>query len=178
MTVTVRSLGTKSPEPMAWRLALAFALLLAVAPLRWRSLHRLRSMDSPCSTWASTWNTINPNWFDTMRLNKLPSFEGGVWRGRRRVRRSATDPPGRPGGSRLQPWASSETTFEFELFGTGVDAGQTTFRLRHAYGEFGKIGAGQNLEPLHGQTCFRTRLRTGARGHGLFPQRPGPQDAD
>ena len=25
-----------------------------------------------------------------------------------------------------------KTIFEFELFGTGVDAGQTTFRLRHA----------------------------------------------
>jgi len=36
------------------------------------------------------------------------------------------------------------TKFEFELFGTGVDAGQTTFRLRHAYGELGQFGAGQN----------------------------------
>ena len=33
--------------------------------------------------------------------------------------------------------------FEFDLFGTGVDAGQTTFRLRHAYGEWGQILAGQ-----------------------------------
>jgi hypothetical protein len=33
--------------------------------------------------------------------------------------------------------------FEFDLFGTGVDAGQTTFRLRHAYGEWGPILAGQ-----------------------------------
>src|SRR5882672_10472600 len=36
-----------------------------------------------------------------------------------------------------------KTTFEFELFGTGVDAGQTTFRLRYAYAEFGKFGVGQ-----------------------------------
>jgi len=36
-----------------------------------------------------------------------------------------------------------KTTFEFELFGTGVDAGQTTFRLRHAYAELGKFGVGQ-----------------------------------
>ena len=41
----------------------------------WRSLHRSRSTDSPCSTWASTSSTIDPNWFDTMRLTKLPSFE-------------------------------------------------------------------------------------------------------
>ena len=41
-----------------------------------------------------------------------------------------------------------KTTFEFELFGTGVDAGQTTFRLRHAYGELGKWGAGQTWSPF------------------------------
>jgi hypothetical protein len=35
------------------------------------------------------------------------------------------------------------TVFEFELFGVGVDAGQTTFRLRHAYGELGCFLAGQ-----------------------------------
>ena len=40
------------------------------------------------------------------------------------------------------------TTFEFELFGTGVDEGQTTFRLRHAYGELGKFGAGQYWSPF------------------------------
>ena len=33
--------------------------------------------------------------------------------------------------------------FEFDLFGVGVDAGQTTFRLRHAYGEWGSVLAGQ-----------------------------------
>ena len=36
-----------------------------------------------------------------------------------------------------------KTIFEFELFGTGVDAGQTTFRLRQAWGELGQFGAGQ-----------------------------------
>ena len=33
--------------------------------------------------------------------------------------------------------------FEFDLFGTGADAGQTTMRLRHFYGEWGQILAGQ-----------------------------------
>ena len=41
-----------------------------------------------------------------------------------------------------------KTTFEFELFGTGVDAGQTTLRLRHAYGELGQFGAGQTWSPF------------------------------
>jgi hypothetical protein len=33
--------------------------------------------------------------------------------------------------------------FEFDFFGVGVDAGQTTIRLRHFYGEWGQILAGQ-----------------------------------
>jgi hypothetical protein len=36
-----------------------------------------------------------------------------------------------------------KTIFEFELFGVGDDAGETTFRLRHAWGELGQFGAGQ-----------------------------------
>ena len=34
-----------------------------------------RSTASPCSTSATNFNQINPNWFDTMRVTKLPSFE-------------------------------------------------------------------------------------------------------
>src|SRR6478735_999514 len=40
------------------------------------------------------------------------------------------------------------TNFEFEMFGTGVDAGQTTIRLRHAYAELGQFGAGQYWSPF------------------------------
>lgn len=41
-----------------------------------------------------------------------------------------------------------KTQFEFEMFGTGVDAGQTTIRLRHAYAELGKFGVGQYWSPF------------------------------
>lgn len=36
-----------------------------------------------------------------------------------------------------------KTTFEFDLFGVGANAGQTTFRLRHAYAEFDSLLFGQ-----------------------------------
>jgi hypothetical protein len=36
-----------------------------------------------------------------------------------------------------------KTIFEFDLFGVGADEGQTTFRLRHAWGQLGQFGAGQ-----------------------------------
>ena len=46
------------------------------------------------------------------------------------------------------PLGELKTHFEFEMFGTGVDAGQTTIRLRHAYAELGKFGAGQYWSPF------------------------------
>ena len=89
----------------------------------------------------------DPNWFDVLRPTKLPSYEneygedGHFFAG---VRQS------RLGVKGFIPTDVGEikTIFEFELFGTGVDAGQTTFRLRHAWGELGQFGAGQTWSPF------------------------------
>ena len=98
-----------------------------------------------------------PDWFDVMRPTKLPSFEneygvdGHFFSG---VRQS------RLGFKTSTPTELGElkTIFEFELFGTGVDAGQTTFRLRHAYGELGKFGAGQTWSPFMDINVFPNSL--------------------
>ena len=90
---------------------------------------------------------IDPNWFDTLRVTKLPSSPkqfgendstfASVRQSRFGVQSSTpTD------------YGDLKTKFEFELFGTGVDQGQTTFRLRHAYGEFGQVLAGQTWSPF------------------------------
>jgi hypothetical protein len=85
---------------------------------------------------------INPNWFDTMRVTRLPKFhhefgeDGYTWAGVRQSRFGAKT-------SKETPLGTLTTTFEFELFGVGVDEGQTTFRLRHAWGTLGDWGAGQ-----------------------------------
>jgi hypothetical protein len=85
---------------------------------------------------------IDPAWFDVVRPTKLPSFKnqfapsGNVYAGVRQSRFGVKS-------STPTPFGDLNTVFEFELFGTGVDAGQTTFRLRHAYGELGQFGAGQ-----------------------------------
>ena len=83
----------------------------------------------------------HPDWYDVIRPTKLPSFggefdpEGKTYMGVRQSRFGVKyNTPTRYG--------ELKTVFEFELFGTGVDAGQTTFRLRHAYGELGKFGVG------------------------------------
>ena len=95
----------------------------------------------------------DPDWFDVVRPTKLPSFDkefgqnGNFFAG---VRQS------RLGFRGYVPTSMGElrTIFEFELFGTGVDAGQTTFRLRHAYGELGFIGAGQTWSPFMDPDVF------------------------
>jgi DcaP outer membrane protein len=100
---------------------------------------------------------IHPNWSDTMRVTKLPSFAdqfghnnstfAGVRQSRLGVRSSTPTALG-----------DLKTTFEFELFGTGVDEGQTTFRLRHAYGELGAFGAGQTWSPFMDPDVFPNSL--------------------
>jgi len=100
---------------------------------------------------------IHPDWFDTMRVSKLPSYDrqygedGSAFAG---VRQS------RFGVKTSSPTALGElkTQFEFELFGTGVDSGQTTFRLRHAYGELGALGAGQTWSPFMDPDVFPNSL--------------------
>jgi hypothetical protein len=96
---------------------------------------------------------VDPAWFDVVRPTKLPSFEnqfgpnGNWYAGVRQSRLSFK-------GFIPTPLGELKTIFEFELFGTGVDAGQTTFRLRHAWGELGKFGAGQTWSPFMDPDVF------------------------
>jgi hypothetical protein len=85
----------------------------------------------------------DPDWFDTVRPVKLPSFRdefapnGNFFSSVRQTRFGVKS-------STPTKYGELNIKFEFELFGTGADAGQTTFRLRHAYGELGQFGGGQN----------------------------------
>ena len=92
-------------------------------------------------------NQVDPLWFDVVRPTKLPSFtnqfapSGNVYAGVRQTRFGVKS-------STTTALGDLNTIFEFELFGTSIDAGQTTFRLRHAYGQLGSIGAGQTWSPF------------------------------
>jgi hypothetical protein len=105
-------------------------------------------------------NRSDPDWFDVMRPTKLPASDadflsiggptedGHTYAG---VRQS------RLGFKGFIPTSSGDeikTIFEFELFGVGDDAGQTTFRLRHAWGEYKKWGAGQTWSPFMDPDVF------------------------
>jgi glutaminase A len=100
---------------------------------------------------------IDPQWFDTLRITKLPkvanefgednSTFAGVRQSRLGFRSSTPTTVG-----------ELKTIFEFELFGTGVDSGQTTFRLRHAWGELGEFGAGQYWSPFSDPDVYPNTL--------------------
>ncbi len=86
---------------------------------------------------------LDPAWDDAFRPSKIciDGACGSDGQSSISVKQSRFGVKGTmPTGSGTSPLTFK---FEFDLFGTGVDAGQTTFRLRHAYGEWGQFLAGQ-----------------------------------
>lgn len=85
---------------------------------------------------------VNPDWDATLRPSRIPTEKGqfgGDGQSVFSVRQSRL-------GAKAAGMISGkpyEAKFEFDLYGTGVDAGQTTFRLRHAYASWGPILVGQ-----------------------------------
>jgi len=91
--------------------------------------------------------TNNPDWFDVNRPSRLPAFtdefghNGHTWFSARQSRF---------GTKATIPTSTKPITvvFDWDLFGVGVDAGQTTIRPRHMYGQWGVFGAGQTESPF------------------------------
>jgi hypothetical protein len=92
-------------------------------------------------------NQIHPDWFDVVRPTKLPTTkneygtDGNAYFSVRQTRFGVKS------GTQTE-LGELFTQFEWEMFGTGGDAGQTTIRLRHAYGELGQFGVGQYWSPF------------------------------
>ncbi len=90
---------------------------------------------------------IDPSWSDALRITKLPTYkdqfapDGQVFFGVRQSRFGVR-------GWTQTPVGELKAVFEFDMFGVGVDEGQTTMRLRHAYGEIGRILVGQTNTPF------------------------------
>jgi hypothetical protein len=87
---------------------------------------------------------LDPKWDDAFRPSKIPTTAGIFGSD---GQSSLSVKQSRFGVKGTMPTGAStpvlDFKFEFDLFGTGADAGQTTFRLRHAYGEWGQWLAGQ-----------------------------------
>jgi hypothetical protein len=85
---------------------------------------------------------VNPDWEDTLRPSRIPTADeqfGDDGQAMLSVKQSRFGVR----GSLPTDKGPINTKFEFDMFGVGSDAGETTIRLRHAYGEFGQFLAGQ-----------------------------------
>jgi hypothetical protein len=87
---------------------------------------------------------MNPDWDDAFRPSKIANPDGEYGSD---GQASVSVKQSRFGVKGTMPTSEGHAPidfkFEFDLFGVGGDAGQTTFRLRHAYGEWGSLLAGQ-----------------------------------
>ncbi len=128
-------------------MAAIFAVALAAAPTSAEAAEESRvqvygfaQMDA-----IYDFNTMDPSWNAALRPSKIPvNCPGDVGCGKDgemifSVRQT------RLGVKAAVPTSMGElnTKVEIDMFGVGPDAGQTTMRLRHAYGEVGSFLAGQ-----------------------------------
>ena len=89
-------------------------------------------------------NRVDPAWEDALRPTKIPVDSGTFGSNGQSSFSAKQSRFGVSGDVPINDYLGDmKFKFEFDLFGVGVDAGQTTIRLRHAYGELGQFLAGQ-----------------------------------
>jgi len=86
---------------------------------------------------------VNPDWEDTLRPSRIPVADPELYGSDGQAMVSVKQSRFGVKGNFPTGKGDIKTVFDFDLFGVGSDAGQTTFRLRNAYGEWGQLLAGQ-----------------------------------
>ena len=123
-------------------------------------------------------NRVDSNWEDTLRPSRIPTIDGEFGDD---GQASMSAKQSRLGVMMDFPTGDKSlfTKFEFDMFGVGDDQGQTTIRLRHAYGRYGKWLAGQAHFPFasskRGHCTFQLRMSRRPAALSFPPQahRPG-----
>lgn len=85
---------------------------------------------------------VDPDWDATLRPSKIPTTDGQFGSNGQTVFSVRQSRLGAKANGKLAD-KDYEAKFEFDMYGVGGDAGQTTIRLRHAYARWGPILAGQ-----------------------------------
>jgi DcaP outer membrane protein len=102
-------------------------------------------------------NSIDPDWFDVMRPTKLPKYKnqfgpaGNYFISVRQTRLGVRS-------STKTKLGELKTQFDFDLFGFGKDAGQTTIHLVNGFGQLGKFIAGQTPSTFMDTEVFPVTL--------------------
>jgi len=122
--------------------ASAAALACLAAPVHAQDAKSFEVYGFAMADYIQDFKRVDPAWQDTLRPSKIPTTDGqfgsdgqamlSIKQSRFGVRGSNPT-----GGDTLR------FQFEFDLYGVGADAGQTTMRVRHVYGSWGNWLAGQ-----------------------------------
>ncbi|MEQ1800887.1 MAG: DcaP family trimeric outer membrane transporter [Gammaproteobacteria bacterium] len=137
--MTLPTSSAQRVTALATALALAGSISTAIAAEGQKSfeVYGFAQLD-----YIQDFGRVNPDWEDTLRPSRIPTDSeefGDDGQAMISVKQS------RFGIKATLPTSKGDinTKFEFDMFGVGSDAGETTIRLRHAYGEWGSILAGQ-----------------------------------
>jgi len=122
--------------------ASAAALACLAAPVHAQDAKSFEVYGFAMADYIQDFKRVDPAWKDSLRPSKIPTTDGlygsdgeailSIKQSRFGVRGSNPT-----GGDTLK------FQFEFDLYGVGADAGQTTMRVRHVYGSWGNWLAGQ-----------------------------------
>ena len=128
-----------------WRLAACAALAVGIATATAQAADGDKSFEIygfAQLDYIQDFGRVNPDWEDTLRPSRIPIDDGAYGDDGQAL---FSVKQSRFGVKATLPTSKGDinTKFEFDMFGVGGDAGQTTIRLRHAYGEFGQFLAGQ-----------------------------------
>lgn len=127
---------------MKSRYALLAALLTAGAYAQDKKPNRLEVYGFIQADYVQDFDRVDPAWDDTLRPSKIPTEDGEFGSDGQAIIGARQSRFGVQGTLPVED-QSVYTKFEIDMFGVGVDEGQTTIRLRHAYGEWKEWLAGQ-----------------------------------
>ena len=140
---------------------MALAAILTIAFLGGTSRVRAQATDVPHvevygfvqADYIQDFDRVDNAWKDTLRPSKIPTIDGLFGDD---GQASISAKQSRLGVLMNFPTANKPvyTKFEFDMFGVGVDEGQTTIRLRHAYGQWGPWLGGQTNTLLMDASIF------------------------
>lgn len=142
MAALEQQLGVPPAQAPAQTQPQATAALPAAKPAGDGGTHTLELYGFAQMDAIQDFKRVNPNWDATLRPSRIPTTEGQYGSDGQTVLSVRQSRLGAVAKGQLGS-QDYEAKFEFDLFGVGVDEGQTTFRLRHAYGRWGPILAGQ-----------------------------------
>jgi hypothetical protein len=131
----MRSMSTRSIALVL--LALGFAGLMATRDARAESTD-LEVYGFAHFDYIQDFNRVNPDWAATLRASKIPTTDGLYGADGQAIMSARQSRLGVQGTN-----GDVYAKFEFDMFGVGGDEGQTTIRLRHAYGQYKGWLAGQ-----------------------------------